>query len=89
MDSSTAAPSSARDDREGLSPPPQPDLWEDDDDDDMEYVPASEPSEDTSQTENDEGEESDYTGRMRSLINGGKRSLTLSRRPGQSERCRD
>ena len=60
--STTNAPA-ARDDREGLSPSPQPfglaDLG-DDDDDDMEYEPASEQSEHTEETDADS--ESLYTG---------------------------
>jgi hypothetical protein len=57
----------ARDDREGLSPSPQPfglaDIWEDDDDDDIEYQPASEQSEDRSQDDTEGDGESDYMGR--------------------------
>lgn len=60
----TTAPA-ARDDREGLSPSPQPfglaAIW-DDDDDDIEYQPASEQSEDTSQDDTEEDGESDYMG---------------------------
>ena len=59
----TATTSAAQDDREGLSPSPQPfglaDIWEDDDDD-MEYEPASE--EGISQSETDEDGESFYMG---------------------------
>ena len=53
--STTNAPAT-QDDREGLSPSPQPfglaDIWEDDDDD-MEYEPASEQSEQTDETDED------------------------------------
>ncbi len=63
MAPSTTNESAARDDREGLSPSPQPfglaDIW-DDDDDDMEYEPASEQSEHTEET--DEDSESFYMG---------------------------
>ena len=55
----------AQDDREGLSPSPQPfglaDIW-DDDDDDIEYEPASEQSEDISQDDTEGDDESDFTG---------------------------
>ena len=55
----------AQNEREGLSPSPQPfglaDIW-DDDDDDIEYEPAPEQSEDTSQDESDGDGESQYTG---------------------------
>ena len=60
----TTAPA-GRDDREGLSPSPQPfglaDIW-DDDDDDLEFEPASEQSEDISQDDTEGDGESDYMG---------------------------
>jgi hypothetical protein len=56
----------ARDDREGLSPSPQPfglaDAWEDDGDD-IEYQPGSEQSEDRSQDDTEGDGESDYMSR--------------------------
>ena len=48
----------APDDREGLSPSPAADVW-DEDDDDIEYEPASE---DITQTEDDDDEESEFQG---------------------------
>ena len=55
------------DDREGLSPPPPTaaqlaELWEDEDDDEVEYEPASENSEDTFGTEDNESEENEFLG---------------------------
>ena len=61
----------AQDDREGLSPSPQPfglaDIW-DDDDDDIEYEPASEQSEDISQDDTEGDDESDFTGNKVFLV---------------------
>jgi hypothetical protein len=61
----TTAASAAQDDREGLSPSPQPyglvDIW-DDDDDDIEFEPASEQSEPISQDDTEVDNESEYMG---------------------------
>ena len=61
----------AQDDREGLSPPPQPfslaDIW-DDDDDDIEYEPASEQSEDTSQDDTEGDGDSEFMGNEAFLV---------------------
>jgi hypothetical protein len=61
----TSRTTTARDDREGLSPPSLPfgltDIW-DDDDDDMEFEPTFEQSEDMSQDDTGEDGESEYMG---------------------------